>query len=139
MRITDFQAITFDCYGTLIDWETGILRCLRPWAKTAGIDADDQQLLQAFNRAEAACEIISPTALYPDILRDVHREIAAQFDTESNDADAERLARSVGNWPPFADTVPALERLKRDFKLDSLVKTSGVFGLAVRRVRVILG
>lgn len=117
MRITDFKALTFDCYGTLIDWETGILNRLRPWADAGGIDADDGALLAAYSQAESRCQQATPTAPYPDILRDVHRAIARRFGLPPDAHEADALARSVGDWPAFADTAAALQRFQRVFRL----------------------
>ncbi|HXQ96874.1 MAG TPA: hypothetical protein VN774_00415, partial [Candidatus Limnocylindrales bacterium] len=67
MEFGDFRVLTFDCYGTLVDWETGILSVLRPWAAHAGIAANDAQLLAAFGESESAAEHTRPGAIYPDI------------------------------------------------------------------------
>ena len=61
MKLTDFSTLTFDCYGTLIDWETGILAALRPWAKRHGVDAGDDALLGAFGELENRLERDRPT------------------------------------------------------------------------------
>jgi 2-haloalkanoic acid dehalogenase type II len=117
MRISDFKALTFDCYGTLIDWEKGILSVLRPWAEAHDIQADDQRLLAEFANAESACEQETPAAIYTEILKAVHRRIAAAFNVSGSDSDADALADSVGDWPPFDDTVAALQELKTRHKL----------------------
>ena len=62
MDLTDFKALSFDCYGTLIDWETGIAAVLGPWAREAGLDLDDEQLLAAYGDQEAAVERIATRA-----------------------------------------------------------------------------
>lgn len=110
-ELSSIRALTFDCYGTLVDWEQGILSVLRPWARGAGVQADDDALLQAFARAEPACEHEMPGALYPEILRAVFPRIAAAFDRPSHHGIAADLAASVGTWPAFADTTDALRRL----------------------------
>jgi 2-haloacid dehalogenase len=117
MKLGNFRVLTFDCYGTLIDWEAGILAALRPWASRAGVDADDATLLTAFGEAEAAAEHATPGARYPEILRDTHTRIAAHFGKPSDDAAAEIFGASVGDWPAFADTRAALEKLHRRHKL----------------------
>ncbi len=96
MKLSDFRVFTFDCYGTLIDWEAGILAALRPWASRAAVNADDVELLAAFGEAEAAAEHATPGARYPEILRDTHSRIAAHFGKPSDDAAAEVSA------PPWA-------------------------------------
>ncbi len=117
MRLADFRVLTFDCYGTLVDWESGILGVLRPWAARSGITADDAQLLAAFGEAESAAEHARPGALYPEILRAAHAGIALSLGVKADDASADALARSVGDWPVFPDTPAALVRLQRRHKL----------------------
>ncbi len=117
MKLGNFRVLTFDCYGTLIDWEAGILAALRPWASRASVDADDIALLTAFGEAEAAAEHATPGARYPEILRDTHTRIAAHFGKPTDDAAAEIFGASVGDWPAFADTRAALEKLHRRHKL----------------------
>lgn len=115
--LSRISALTFDCYGTLIDWERGILAALRPWTQRERIGIDDGELLALFAKAEPAAECSAPTAPYPEILRDVSRRIGENLSVEVRDIDAERLAQSVGDWPVFADTVDALTRLKSHCKL----------------------
>ena len=74
MKLTDFKALTFDCYGTLIDWELGLLDVLQGWVRRKRIQVTGDRLLALFAKAETACEQEMPTALYPDILRAVHRQ-----------------------------------------------------------------
>lgn len=118
--MTSFQSITsisFDCYGTLIDWETGICNALAPWVARTGRTLPDDDVLRAFAAAEPAAEEANPTALYRDILRDVMRRLAANFDASCDVDDEDRLANSVGEWPAFDDTAPSLNRLARRCRL----------------------
>lgn len=117
MRLGGFRVMTFDCYGTLVDWEAGILRVLRPWAARAGISADDAKLLAAFGAAESEAEHAQPGATYPEILRATHAGIARRLGAKADAAAADELGRSVGNWPVFADTADALRRLQQRHKL----------------------
>jgi len=117
VKFDDFRVLTFDCYGTLIDWETGILAVLRPWMKRAGISVSDAEILGAFGEAESAAERDLPTAIYPEILRATHARMAKHFGVRSDSAAADLLGKSVGDWPAFADTPDALKRLQRRFKL----------------------
>ncbi len=68
-RFSDFDAVTFDVYGTLIDWEPSIIAFLARWAVKAGIDAEEIDLLMAFDRARAEIQKVRPAYLYPDVLR----------------------------------------------------------------------
>jgi len=69
LKFADFEALSFDCYGTLIDWEAGIAAVLGPWARRCGIDLDREHLLAAYAAAEATAEREHPSELYRDILR----------------------------------------------------------------------
>ena len=65
MQLTDFSTLTFDCYGTLIDWEAGIVAALGPWSARHGLGLDDAALLDAFARAEGRQQGAAPGMLYP--------------------------------------------------------------------------
>ncbi len=133
----DFRALTFDCYGTLIDWETGILAVLRPWADRAELEQSDEALLGAYAEAESEAERASPAALYRDVLQDTMRRIGAALGAEVNDADEDALSASVGDWPPFPDTTDALRRLQSRCRLviasnvdrESFARTARLLGV----------
>jgi len=101
MKLTDFEALSFDCYGTLIDWEAGIAAVLEPWARDGGIDIGVEKLLEQYAKAEAHQEQQTPAALYPDILAAAMRSVGVALGAEVSQADGERLATSVGDWPAF--------------------------------------
>ncbi|MFO1162305.1 MAG: haloacid dehalogenase type II [Reyranellaceae bacterium] len=116
--VTKFNTLTFDCYGTLIDWERGILAELRPWVNRNGRQSlDDDALLETFGNIEADCEAETPGKLYPDILAEVHRRLAATWDIKANADEATGFGQSVGRWPAFADSAASLQYLKRYYKL----------------------
>ncbi len=117
MKLTDFTTLTFDCYGTLIDWETGIAAALRPWAGRAGVDADDEALLAVFGRVENRLQRENPTALYPALLRAGALAIAADLGAPMGDDEAEAFAASIKDWPAFPDSAEGLSYLKRHYKL----------------------
>jgi 2-haloalkanoic acid dehalogenase type II len=117
MRLTDFTTLTFDCYGTLIDWEKGILNELRPWVVRHGCNLADDEILEAFGIEETRCEAATPDRLYPDILADVFHALAPKWQIPRNEEAARDFGMSVGRWPAFADSAPALQYLKRYYKL----------------------
>ena len=117
MKLNDFEALSFDCYGTLIDWEAGLAAVLRDWARRRGVSMDDQALLTAYSRHEAIAESTHPGDLYPDILARSMRELGAELGAEVTDVDADALARSVPDWPAFPDSHDALATLGGRFKL----------------------
>ncbi|MEM7188218.1 MAG: haloacid dehalogenase type II [Pseudomonadota bacterium] len=116
--LTDYKALTFDCYGTLIDWEGGIWDALQPLLLANGrADIDRNTALLAFAEAESAQEAATPDMIYPQILENVHRALAKRFDLATS-IDMDRVfGTSVPHWPAFADTADALRRLKRHYKL----------------------
>ena len=116
MRFDGFTHLTFDCYGTLIDWETGILTVLRSVLKRHGRAAEDEVLLRLYARYEAQAQA-GDYRPYRDVLRGVMAGIAETLAFEPTEADLDAMPDSVGRWPPFADTVAALNRLKTRFKL----------------------
>jgi 2-haloacid dehalogenase len=112
-----YQALSFDCYGTLIDWETGIAAVLRPWAAEVGLDFNDEALLLAYAEHESAAERELPTALYPAILAEAFRRTGAALGRPVDEPWADRLGRSVPDWPAFDDSAEALARLAEHYRL----------------------
>jgi 2-haloalkanoic acid dehalogenase type II len=111
MRITGFEALSFDCYGTLIDWEAGLLAVLGPWAAERGLALSGERLLTEYAAAEAAAEADRPGALYPDVLAHSMRLLGERLGAEVTDAQAAHLAGSVPDWPAFGDSRAALHAL----------------------------
>jgi 2-haloalkanoic acid dehalogenase type II len=117
LDLHQFVALTFDCYGTLIDWERGILDALRPWRARSGVPAADGELLARFAECEARQEAATPTMLYPRILEAVFQDLARSFDSEPDPAETAAFGESVPDWPAFADSHAALAYLQRHYKL----------------------
>jgi 2-haloalkanoic acid dehalogenase type II len=117
LNLSQFKVLTFDCYGTLIDWEQGILGELRPWAARHGLQVDDNALLETFGATEAACETDAPQALYSDILAEVLRRMARRWQVEPDAHEAATFGQSVRRWPAFPDSGDALRRLQQHYKL----------------------
>ncbi|HEX2307764.1 MAG TPA: haloacid dehalogenase type II [Jatrophihabitantaceae bacterium] len=117
MNLADFEVLSFDCYGTLIDWETGIAAVLRPWADGHGLEMTDEQLLRAYSTHEAEAEATYPAELYPQILARSMRALGEALGVPVSDDEAESLAVSVPSWPAFPDSAQSLERLGRRCKL----------------------
>ena len=112
-----FEAMSFDCYGTLIDWETGIANALRPWAARNGLGLDDEALIAAHGRYETHVQDEMPGALYPIVLGETLRRVGAELGAPVTDDDAAAYGQSVKDWPAFPDTAAALSRLATRFKL----------------------
>jgi 2-haloacid dehalogenase len=116
MDFSHFTTISFDCYGTLIDWEAGILPVLRNVLGNHGQTLSDAATLELYGEFEAQAES-GPYQSYRDVLQAVVRAFAERFDFDASSAEIRSLAESVHAWPPFADTVPALRELQKRYKL----------------------
>jgi 2-haloacid dehalogenase len=112
-----FEALSFDCYGTLIDWESGMLPVLERWANRNDVAARGDELLGAFAEAENRLEAEHPEMLYPDILRHVLAAMSERFGVPRDPAPEDELAQSIGDWPAFTDTADALRSLKKHYQL----------------------
>jgi 2-haloacid dehalogenase len=115
--LTRYRALSFDCYGTLIDWEAGIAAVLGPWARAAGLDLDDERLLEAYAGNEAAVEREQPAARYPEVLATAFRRTGETLGRTVDDAWARRLGDSVPDWPAFGDSAAALASLATHYQL----------------------
>ena len=116
--VSDFAVLTFDCYGTLIDWESGIWDAAQPllMANDCGT-VSRAAFLANFAREETAAQSATPLARYPDILRRTHQAIAASLGLRTTAALDGAFGESVPHWPAFPDTADALRRLKKRFRL----------------------
>ncbi len=116
LNFNDYEALTFDCYGTLIDWETGITRALRPVMAAHGVSVDDDVLLRLYAEYEVQGKS-GEYRKYRQVLRATAHAICERLGFTPSQSEAECLAESLGGWQPFADTVDALHRLKTRYKL----------------------
>jgi 2-haloacid dehalogenase len=130
------DALTFDCYGTLIDWETGIASGLREALGAAAGKVDDDVLLAAYAGREAAAEA-GPYLPYRDVLATAARGVARDLAIEMTDEAARRFGGSVGAWPAFPDSAEALRRLKGRYRLGVITNCDDdLFALSNRRLGV---
>lgn len=117
MKLHDFRVLTFDCYGTLIDWESGIFVALQPLLAKSGRPLPRDAALEAFARHESAQEEATPAMIYSDLLAAVHRRLAQEWKVTATDAEHARFGASVPDWPAFPDSPEALAYLKRHYQL----------------------
>ena len=117
VKLTDYEALSFDCCGTLIDWEAGLTTVLGPWARSHGLDLDDEALLSAYADHEARIERERPADSYPDVLAGGLEALGTQFGVGVSAEEAHGLAVSVPDWPLFGDSHDALVTLAKHFKL----------------------
>jgi 2-haloacid dehalogenase len=117
MKLSDFSTLSFDCYGTLIDWESGIVTALAPLRARSGADHPRDSILEAFARLEVRQQKATPDMLYADLLAHVHAQLAAEWQVPPDPAEDAAFGRSVADWPAFPDTVEALRYLTQHFRL----------------------
>ena len=120
MNCKNYDAITFDVYGTLIDWEPAILATLRHWIEAKGTAIEDAALMDCFDRARAHYQSLTPARPYPRVLRSAFAYIADELGLEISSEAQCRFGNSVGEWQPYPDSVEALARLRERFVLGAL-------------------
>ena len=126
-----FDALTFDVYGTLIDWETGIAGWLRPFA-----DVSDDELLESYARHEAELEA-GPYLTYRELLAEALRRVGRDFGFEPTEAQVAAFGGSAGVWPAFSDSAAALAALERRFRLGVITNCDDdLFAQSNRRLGV---
>jgi 2-haloacid dehalogenase len=131
-----FDALTFDCYGTLIDWETGIATALRAVLDPRGIQPTQDDLLEAFARYEAPAEQ-GPYLRYRQVLGRSLRGVCSELGVEPTDSEVETFGGSVADWPAFPDSADALSRLKARFRLGVITNCDDdLFAASNRRLGV---
>ena len=116
MSFDSIRLITFDCYGTLIDWENGMLAALRPLFSHDGRKVADTQILELYGEIEAELES-GPYLPYREILSRTAQEIGRRLKIEISVEEARGFASSLTRWKPFMDTVAALQSLAKRFRL----------------------
>jgi 2-haloacid dehalogenase len=136
LSFDDVDVLTFDCYGTLIDWEAGLLAGLRPVLGRAAEPPDDEELLERYAVIEAELEG-GPYLPYRDILATAMRRLAQAYAVTPTDDDVTAFSRSVADWPAFDDSTDALRRLAHRFRLGVITNCDDdLFAASNRRLGV---
>jgi len=117
MKLTDFKALTFDCYGTLIDWESGIVDALELLTARVDRELTRDDILNAHARHESAQQAQTPGKSYRGILSVVYRRLGEEWGVAAPYEECMRYSNSPGRWPAFADSGDALAYLKSHYKL----------------------
>ena len=117
MRIKDFRVLTFDCYGTLIDWESGIVAGLKPLTDRLERELSRDEILESHAWHESRQQSSTPGMRYADLLAVVYRRLAEEWGKPAAWGDCVAYGKSVRNWPAFADSADALRHLKQHFRL----------------------
>jgi len=116
LDLTRFKVLTFDCYGTMIDWESGIFSALRPILNAHGKMLSDSALLALYAELELAAEQ-GEYLRYRDVLQSVVRGFGERLGFSPTDAEVRSLPESIATWQPFPDTVEALRKLTKRYQL----------------------
>lgn len=116
IQFNQFEALSFDCYGTLINWESGITPVLKQLVNAHQINMSDQQLLELFAELEPEAQS-GDYKPYRQILREVVENLGKRLGFTPTETELNSLAGSIQNWQPFPDTVAALNALKQKYKL----------------------
>lgn len=117
MKLRDFKVLTFDCYGTLIDWETGMVNALTPLTDRLGGRFTRDEILEAHARHESSQQKQTPYKRYREVLAVVYRRLAEEWNLSVDWDECIRYGESIKDWPAFPDTADALRYLKQHYKL----------------------
>lgn len=122
MQLEDFEVLTFDCYGTLINWEAGILPALRPMVERRELKLSDKQILDLYAELEPRAQE-PPYRCYREVLEKVVEGFAERLGFVPTFAERASLHSTLAGWPPFADTVEALRELREKYRLAIISNT----------------
>jgi len=137
-----FEALTFDCYGTLIDWEAGILGGIKPLVAAHQLDMTDDEILHLFGELEVYAELTlspqcNPPLTYKEVLTVVASGFCQRVGITPTAEEIVSLRNSVQNWPAFPDTVEALKALKKRWKLGILSNIDdNLFAFSAKKLQV---
>jgi 2-haloacid dehalogenase len=136
LRFDDFEVLTFDCYGTLIDWETGIVDALRPIFATHRIDLIPERALELYGELETATER-GEYRDYKTVLRSVLEGLGARLGFVPTAEELQQFSTSVKAWPAFPDSALALKALKKKYRLAIVSNIDDeLFAFSARRLQV---
>lgn len=117
MQLENKKVLTFDCYGTLIDWEQGIIDAIQPILLANEVHLSDEEILIDFGQTEHVVQAAAPDMLYSKVLQQVMYHFCNKYGFNPTNAQAESFGLSIKHWKPFPDTVAALKKLSSQFKL----------------------
>lgn len=136
MDFNSYEVLSFDCYGTLIDWESGILAALGPVLAAHDVHLSDVGVLELYAAIEPEAQA-GQFVRYREVLRRVMRELGSRVGFMPSPSETDRLADSLGSWKPFPDSVEALQTLSRTFRLAVITNMDDdLFALSARRLKV---
>ncbi len=122
-RLGEYKALTFDVYGTLIDWESGMVAALKPLTDRVGFSLTRDEILQAHAYYESTSQRQTPAKKYYDLLAVVYRRLAEEWGVDVSWEECQAYGLSVRQWPAFEDSAESLNYLKQHYKLIVLSNT----------------
>ena len=120
MKLTDFKMLSYDTYGTLIDWESGIYNALGPLLDKLPLRLERDEVLELFGECELKRQRENPSQIYSELLAEVARDIAHKWQIRISDDEARAFGRSVKDWPAFEDSAASLQYLRRHYRMATL-------------------
>lgn len=136
LKFNDFEVLTFDCYGTLIDWEAGIWKALRPVFANHHIDMAMAGVLELYGELESEAER-GKYIEYKTVLRMVLEGLGSRLGFVPSPTELQHFVESVKNWPAFSDSAPALQTLQRKYKLALISNIDDdLFAFSAQRLQV---
>jgi putative hydrolase of the HAD superfamily len=117
VKLRDFKVLTFDCYGTLIDWESGMVEAIQPLTSRLKKPLSADAILEAHARHESAQQMFTPAMKYSELLAVVYKRLAEEWDMHASWDECQAYGNSVKDWPTFPDSVEALAYLKKHYQL----------------------
>jgi 2-haloacid dehalogenase len=136
LNFAQYRLVSFDCYGTLIDWETGIFSALRPILAAHGKTIADAELLRLYAELESEAQQ-GEFHPYREVLQSVVRGFGKHSGFNPTDSQIRSLPESLSNWPPFPDTIAALGKLKQRYKLAVISNVDDdLFAPTARRLQI---
>jgi len=120
MKLSDFKMLTFDTYGTLIDWERGIYNALEPLLDKLPLRLDRDEVLELFAAFELQQQADTPAQVYSSLLAEVSKSIAQKWQIKLSDEEAATFGRSVKHWPAFEDSAASLQYLRQHYLMATL-------------------
>jgi 2-haloacid dehalogenase len=115
--LTDFKVLSFDCYGTLIDWESGLIAAYQGLSAKSGQPLTRDQILETHSKYEVDQQAQTPTVIYSELLSAVYTSVANEWGVPVTPEESASFGASIRNWPAFPDSAAALQYLKKYYKL----------------------
>jgi 2-haloacid dehalogenase len=117
MKLSDFKTLTFDCYGTLIDWESGMVEALKPLTSRIKKPLPRDSILEAHAQHESSQQLYTPTMKYSELLAVVYKRLAEEWGLVASHDECQSYGNSIKDWPAFPDSVESLSYLKKHYRL----------------------